>query len=57
MDINADGLVCNDDLFNIATVSAEENQLINRDVFRIFHYISMYQNPRTNVQIIDHTSD
>jgi hypothetical protein len=57
MDINSDGLVCNDDLFNLATVSSEENPLINRDVYKIFHYVSGYQNPRTNVSIIDQPAD
>jgi hypothetical protein len=56
-DGNSDGLVCNDDLFNIATVSADENPLINKDIFKIFHYVSMYQNPRTSVTIMDTPAD
>lgn len=53
LDIGCDGLVCNDDLFNIATVSAEENPLLNCDIFRIFHYISQFQNSKVNTIIMD----
>jgi hypothetical protein len=57
LDVGCDGLVCNDDLFTIATISAEENPLVNSDIFRIFHYATQFQNPKTNSGIIDTPAD
>lgn len=57
LDVGCDGLVCNDDLFNIATVSAEQNPLLNSDIFRIFHYIGQFQDPKTSTSIIDVPND
>ncbi len=36
MDVNSDGLICNNDLFTIATANIEDNPLINQDVYKIF---------------------
>jgi hypothetical protein len=48
MDINSDGLICNNDLFTIATANIDDNPLINQDVYKIFEYASYYHNTKSN---------
>jgi len=43
MDINSDGLICNDDLFALATI-LPENPLINKDVYKIFEFANKILN-------------
>lgn len=57
MDINSDGLICNNDLFTIATANVEDNPLVNQDVYKIFEYASYYYNAKSNEVLLDHTYD
>lgn len=55
LDHNGDGLICNNDLFNTATVG--ENPLINKDIYKINQYISDQQLVKPDVNILDPVSD
>lgn len=58
LDINSDGLICNDDLFSLATVNADQNPLIDKDVYKIFKYMSQFHNMKSdNSCIIDQLAD
>jgi hypothetical protein len=57
MDQNGDGLICNNDLFNVATVSTVENPLISKDIYKIYEHISGYRNRDPTITIVDTVSD
>ena len=54
LDQNSDGLICNNDLFSLATASTKENPLINKDIYTIYQYVSQEQkkNNRTIIDIV-----
>lgn len=55
LDYNGDGLICNDDLFTIVTL--QENPLISKDVYRIFHHMSQLQQSKPHSPMIDSLAD
>ena len=57
LDQNGDGLICNTDLFSLATASSPENHLINKDIFKLYEVIRANQNMRYSQSIIDSISD
>ena len=55
LDHNCDGLICNNDLFNSAT--AAENPLINKDIYKIYGYVSHQRRIKPDTQVLDTISD
>jgi Ca2+-binding EF-hand superfamily protein len=55
LDQNGDGLICNNDLFSIATASTRENPLINKDIFKIFQYVDYFKGQAAGAGIVNDT--
>jgi hypothetical protein len=56
-DQNGDGLICNHDLFSLATVSQKENYLISSDVYRVISYTFNIKAGQQTSRIVDPIQD